>query len=50
MITAILLLEVVGQFVGGNLADRFKKEKLYTVIFNYGLIDDQGMHTNGQMA
>jgi MFS family permease len=33
MTTAILLLGVVGQFIGGNLADRFNKEKVYTVIF-----------------
>jgi MFS family permease len=31
--TAILLLGVVGQYIGGNLADRFKKEKLYSLIF-----------------
>jgi len=33
MTTAILLLGVVGQMGGGWLADRYKKEKLYTAIF-----------------
>ncbi len=33
MTTAILLLGVAGQFVGGNLADRVNKEKLFTSIF-----------------
>jgi MFS family permease len=31
--TLILLLGVVGQYVGGRLADKVRKEKLYTVIF-----------------
>jgi len=33
MTTAILLLGVLGQFIGGNLADRLKKEKFFTAIF-----------------
>ncbi|MFO8057123.1 MAG: MFS transporter [bacterium] len=33
MTTFILLLGVVGQYAGGNLADRVKKEKLYCGIF-----------------
>ncbi|HUT55731.1 MAG TPA: MFS transporter [bacterium] len=33
MTTAVLLLGVVGQYLGGNLADRYKKEKLYSLIF-----------------
>ena len=33
MTTAILLLGVVGQYPGGNLADRVNMEKLYTLIF-----------------
>lgn len=31
--TAVLLLGVIGQMTGGTLADRFKKEKIYAVIF-----------------
>jgi MFS family permease len=33
MTTAILLLGVLGQFLGGNMADRLNKEMLYTAIF-----------------
>lgn len=33
MTTAILLLGIAGQFLGGRLADRFRKERLFTAIF-----------------
>jgi MFS family permease len=33
MTTAILILGVVSQYIGGHLADRYKKEKLYSLVF-----------------